>query len=42
MLICALDRGIDVVRERIKMFGQMKMDLPKGCHKIVFLDEADG
>lgn len=35
-------RGIDVVRQRIKMFGQTRIDLPAGCHKIVFLDEADG
>lgn len=35
------DRGIDVVRNRIKMFAQKKVTLPKGRHKIVILDEAD-
>jgi len=35
------DRGIDVVRNRIKMFAQQKVTLPKGRHKIVILDEAD-
>ncbi|XP_059171893.1 replication factor C subunit 2-like isoform X2 [Physella acuta] len=35
------DRGIDVVRNRIKMFAQQKVTLPKGRHKIIILDEAD-
>ncbi|KAL4432809.1 hypothetical protein ABPG77_008135 [Micractinium sp. CCAP 211/92] len=35
------DRGIDVVRNKIKMFAQQKVTLPPGCHKIVILDEAD-
>lgn len=35
------DSGIDVVREKIKMFAQKKVSLPEGRHKIVLLDEAD-
>lgn len=35
------DRGIDVVRNRIKMFAQKKCTLPPGKHKIIILDEAD-
>ena len=35
------DRGIDVVRNRIKMFAQQKCTLPQGKHKIIILDEAD-
>ncbi|KAJ3303787.1 replication factor C subunit 4 [Blyttiomyces sp. JEL0837] len=35
------DRGIDVVRNRIKMFAQKKVTLPEGRHKIIILDEAD-
>lgn len=35
------DRGIDVVRSRIKMFAQKKVTLPPGMHKMVILDEAD-
>lgn len=35
------DRGIDVVRNKIKMFAQKKINLPKGKHKIIILDEAD-
>ena len=35
------DRGIDVVRNRIKMFAQKKVSLPSGRHKFVILDEAD-
>lgn len=35
------DRGIDVVRNKIKMFAQKKVSLPPGKHKIVILDEAD-
>ena len=34
-------RGIDVVRNKIKMFAQKKVTLPSGSHKIVILDEAD-
>jgi DNA polymerase III delta prime subunit len=36
-----LHRGIDVVRNKIKMFAQKKVTLPPGRHKIVILDEAD-
>ncbi|XP_057295075.1 replication factor C subunit 2-like [Hydractinia symbiolongicarpus] len=35
------DRGIDVVRNKIKLFAQQKVTLPKGRHKIIILDEAD-
>lgn len=35
------DRGIDVVRQRIKSFATKKVNLPQGRHKIVILDEAD-
>lgn len=35
------DRGIDVVRNKIKQFAQTKILLPPGRHKIVILDEAD-
>lgn len=35
------DRGIDVVRNKIKMFAQQKVSLPPGRHKIIVLDEAD-
>ncbi|XP_071944285.1 replication factor C subunit 2-like [Antedon mediterranea] len=35
------DRGIDVVRNKIKMFAQKKVTLPIGRQKIVILDEAD-
>jgi replication factor C subunit 2/4 len=35
------DRGIDVVRNKIKMFAQKKTTLPPGRHKIIILDEAD-
>ena len=35
------DRGVDVVRNRIKMFAQQKVTLPRGRHKIIILDEAD-
>ena len=35
------DRGIDIVRNKIKMFAQQKVSLPPGRHKIVILDEAD-
>jgi hypothetical protein len=36
-----LRRGIDVVRNKIKMFAQKRVTLPPGRHKIVILDEAD-
>ena len=35
------DRGIEVVRNKIKMFAQQKVTLPPGRHKIIILDEAD-
>lgn len=35
------DRGIDVVRNKIKMFAQQKVTLPPGRHKMIILDEAD-
>eukprot|EP01006_Ploeotia_vitrea_P028119 TRINITY_DN60860_c0_g1_i2.p1 TRINITY_DN60860_c0_g1~~TRINITY_DN60860_c0_g1_i2.p1 ORF type:complete len:345 (-),score=43.30 TRINITY_DN60860_c0_g1_i2:17-1051(-) len=35
------DRKLDVVRTKIKMFAQKKVQLPPGRHKIVILDEAD-
>ncbi|KAI6251175.1 Replication factor C subunit 4, partial [Erysiphe necator] len=35
------ERGIDVVRNRIKGFAQKKVTLPPGRHKLVVLDEAD-
>lgn len=35
------DRGIDVVRNKIKMFAQQKVTLPSGRHKIIILDEVD-
>ena len=34
------ERGIDVVRNRIKGFAQKKVTLPPGRHKLVILDEA--
>merc|ERR1711879_623721 len=34
-------RGIDVVRNKIKMFAQQQINLPPGRHKIIILDEAD-
>jgi len=34
-------RGIDVVRNKIKMFAQQKVTLPPGRHKLIILDEAD-
>ena len=34
------DRGIDVVRNKIKMFAQKKVTLPPGRHKIILLDEV--
>lgn len=35
------DRGIEVVRNKIKHFAQTKILLPPGRHKIIILDEAD-
>jgi len=35
------ERGIDVVRNKIKSFAQKKVTLPHGRHKIIILDEAD-
>ena len=35
------ERGIDVVRNKIKMFAQSRMTLEPHQHKIVILDEAD-
>lgn len=35
------DRGINVVRNKIKMFAQKKVTLPAGRHKFIILDEAD-
>lgn len=35
------ERGIDVVREKIKGFAQSKVTLPPNRHKIIILDEAD-
>ena len=35
------DRGIDVVRNTIKMFAQKKVHLPTSRHKLIILDEAD-
>ena len=30
-----------MVRNKIKMFAQQKVTLPRGRHKIIILDEAD-
>jgi replication factor C subunit 2/4 len=38
---CGSSRGINVVRESIKLFAKKKVTLPPGRHKIVILDEAD-
>ncbi|KRX80014.1 Replication factor C subunit 2 [Trichinella britovi] len=35
------DRGIDVIRNKVKMFAQQRVTLPAGKQKIVILDEAD-
>lgn len=35
------ERGIDVVRSKIKQFASKAVTLPPGQHKIVILDEAD-
>jgi len=34
-------RGIEVVRNKIKMFAQKKVTLPAGRQKVIILDEAD-
>ncbi|KAF2904565.1 hypothetical protein ILUMI_01612 [Ignelater luminosus] len=35
------DRGIDVVRNKVKLFARQKVTLPPGRHKIIILDEVD-
>lgn len=35
------DRGIDVVRDKIKQFAHQKVTVPAGMHKLIILDEAD-
>ena len=35
------DRGIDVVREKIKQFAHQKVQVPEGMQKLVILDEGD-
>jgi replication factor C subunit 2/4 len=35
------DRGIDVIRTRVKHFAQKKVTLPANRHKIIILDEVD-
>lgn len=40
-VLLSFPRGIDVVREKIKLFAQKKVTLPEGQHKLVILDEAD-
>ncbi len=35
------DRGIDVVREKIKGFAHQKVQVPQGMHKLIILDEGD-
>ena len=35
------ERGIEVVREKIKGFAHYKVNVPPGMHKIIILDEAD-
>ena len=34
------DRGIDVVRRKIKIFAQSKVSLPKGRHQIIIIDKT--
>lgn len=36
-----MSRGVDIVRNKIKMFAQKKVTLPPGRHKVIILDEAD-
>jgi replication factor C subunit 2/4 len=35
------DRGIEVIRSKVKTFAQQKLSLPSGKQKIIILDEAD-
>eukprot|EP00659_Diplonema_papillatum_P011618 gene11618-17914_t len=35
------ERGLAVVRDKIKSFAQKKVTLPPGRHKIIILDEVD-
>jgi replication factor C subunit 2/4 len=35
------ERGIEVVRSKIKTFAQKKVNIPDGRHKIIILDEVD-
>jgi len=35
------ERGIDVVRDKIKSFAHQKVSVPENMHKIIILDEAD-
>lgn len=35
------DRGIGVIRNKIKCFAKKKVNLPKGVNKIIIMDEAD-
>lgn len=35
------ERGIDVVRDKIKTFANQKITVPEGMHKIIILDEVD-
>jgi replication factor C subunit 2/4 len=35
------DRGIDVVRNRIRTFAEQRCKLPPSRHKIIVLDEVD-
>lgn len=35
------ERGIDVVRDKIKSFAHQKVAVPENMHKIIILDEAD-
>nr|WCZ58474.1 replication factor C subunit 2 [Andalucia godoyi] len=35
------DRGINVIRNKVKSFAQKKVTLPVGVHKVIILDEAD-
>ncbi|CAI2374994.1 unnamed protein product [Moneuplotes crassus] len=35
------ERGIDVVRDKIKQFATQKVNTPEGTQKIIILDEAD-
>ncbi|CAH0548802.1 unnamed protein product [Brassicogethes aeneus] len=35
------ERGIDVIRNKVKAFAQQKVTLPPGRHKIIILDEVD-